>query len=172
VTGRQRQFRKLYRTLRIEGQREYYAGRAKEYHTAHRQVLVIRNVLLFAAAVAGIVSQTVEGSPRAAWAVVAAVLGSLAGALTAYDSLIGFPQLEKLYSDAERNLEEAAIDWDLPTADIAAELDRVEWIFRSERGQWGQLVVTHATSTQPTTSDGDDDGTQDGRLSGKIGPES
>ena len=157
MTDRSRQFRDLYSALRIHDQRKYYADRAKEYRAAHRQVVVVRNVFLLAAAASGLIAQIFDGTPRAAWGIAAAVLGSLAGALTAYDSLIGFPQLEKLYSDAERNLEEAAIDWDLPEADLAAELDRVEWIFRSERGQWGQLVVTQATATQPTTPDGNDD---------------
>jgi hypothetical protein len=147
----------LHRRLRIEGQQRYYSLRTKEYRSAHGQVVVVRNSLLLAAAVAGVVSQTTNGSARAAWAVVAAVLGSLAGAVTAFDSLIGFPQLEKLYSDAERNLEEAAIDWDESGADIADEIERVEWIFRSERGQWGQLVVKSATSTQPAGQEDDVD---------------
>ena len=155
MNDRERKFRRLYRRLRIEDQRRYYSMRAKEYRSAHRQVVVVRNVLLLAAALAGVVAQATNGSARAAWAVVAAVLGSLAGAVTAYESLIGFPQLEKLYSDAERNLEEAAIDWDEPGARMADEIDRVEWVFRSERGQWGQLVVKTAKSTQPVTSDGD-----------------
>jgi hypothetical protein len=67
--------------------------------------------------------------------------------VTAYETLIGFSQLEKLYADALYNLEEAALDWrDLdPTADPTAEVERVESVFRSERGQWGQLVVKSAT---------------------------
>ncbi len=169
---REQQFRDLYRTLRIDHQRAFYSDRADEYRSAHRQVVVVRNVVLFAAAIAGIASQIVEGSARAACAVVAAILGSLAGALTAYDSLVGFPQLEKLYSDAERNLEEAGIDWDLPEADTASEIERVEGIFRSERGQWGQLIVTQATSTQHETTDGNGDADQTDPPSGKPGPES
>jgi hypothetical protein len=122
VNARDRQFRALYRQMRIEDQRRYYAARAREYRAAHDQVVLVRNALLMAAAIAGIVSQTVEGTPRAAWAVGAAVLGALAGAVTAYESLIGFPQLAKLYSDAERNLEEAGIDWDEPGVDLAREV--------------------------------------------------
>lgn len=157
MSDRDVQFRRLYRSLRIEDQQRYYDARAKEYGDAHRQVVVVRNILLLAAAVAGVISQAANGSARGGWAVVAAVLGSLAGALTAYEALVGFPQLAKLYADAERNLEEAAIDWDEPGARTADEIERVEWIFRSERGQWGQLVVKTATSTQPAHDDGDDD---------------
>jgi hypothetical protein len=153
VSDRDQQFRLLYRRLRIEDQRRFYSARAKEYKAAHRQVVIVRNIMLLAAAVVGVISQVADGPARAGWAVGAAVLGSLAGAVTGYEALIGFPQLEKLYSDAERNLEEAAIDWDEPHARIADEIERVEWIFRSERGQWGQLVVKTATSTQSARPD-------------------
>ncbi|GAA4673623.1 hypothetical protein GCM10023215_01400 [Pseudonocardia yuanmonensis] len=149
MSDRDGQFRALYRRMRIEDQRTWYAARAREYRTAHDQVVLVRNALLMAAAVAGVVSQAVHGTARAAWAIGAAVLGALAGAVTAYESLIGFPQLAKLYSDAERNLEEAGIDWDEPGAELAREIERVEWIFRSERGQWGQLVVKAASATDP-----------------------
>lgn len=154
MTERDRQFRALYRRMRIDDQRTYYAARAREYRTAHDQVVLVRNALLMAAAIAGVVSQAVHDDARAGWAVGAAVLGALAGAVTAYESLIGFPQLAKLYSDAERNLEEAGIDWDEPGADLAREIERVEWVFRSERGQWGQLVVKAASATDPAGDDG------------------
>lgn len=150
MNDRDREFRRFYATSRIRDQRTYYADRATEYKDAHRQVVIVRNLLLLAAALAGVIGQ-LDGTPRAAWAVAAAILGSLAGAITGFESLIGFPQLEKLYTDAERNLDEAEIDWDAadPNADISAEIERVEAIFRSEIGQWGQLVVKSATPTQP-----------------------
>jgi hypothetical protein len=82
------------------------------------------------------------------------VLAAVAAAITTYEALIGFPRLEKLYSDAARNLEEAAIDWRIadPHGDLTAEVERVEGIFRSEIGQWGQLVVKAATPA-PTGGD-------------------
>ena len=72
-----------------------------------------------------------------------ALLAALAAAVTAFETLIGFPQLEKLYQDAARNLDEARVDWEDvdPDAVPAVEVERVEDVFRSERGQWGQLVV-------------------------------
>jgi SMODS and SLOG-associating 2TM effector domain 1 len=143
MSDRDAKFRELYGDLRINGQLRYYSDRVKEYQQAHNQVVVVRNVLLLASAFAGIASQAVAGTPRAIWAVVAAVLASLAGAVTAYESLVGFPQLQKLYDDAKINLEEAAIDWDEPV-DTAKQLERVEGIFSSERGQWGQLIVRSA----------------------------
>ena len=47
------------------------------------------------------------GTARAAWAVAGALLAALAAAVTAFETLVGFPQLEKVYGDAARNLEEA-----------------------------------------------------------------
>lgn len=157
MTNRDGEFRRLYKDLRIDDQRRYYGARRDEYRSAHRQAVLLRSGLLLGAAIAGFLTPLFEGSGRAAWAVVAAVLASLAGVVTAYESLIGFPQLEKLYGDAETNLEEAAADWDQPEADLAAEIERVEMIFRSERGQWGQLIVTSASTWSDEQPDEDDD---------------
>ena len=134
MSERDRQFRQLYLSLRIRDQQRFYGDRAREYRSAHRQVVHVRNGLLLASAIAGVIAQTTHGTARAAWAVAAAVLSSLAGAATAYDALFGFSKLEKLYSDAAQNLDEAALDWTEPGANVGDELDRVEWIFRSERG--------------------------------------
>ena len=42
------------------------------------------------------------------------------------------------------NLKEAAIDWRASPGDPEGEVDRVEDVFRSERGQWGQVVKSAA----------------------------
>ena len=98
-------------------------------------------------------AQLVQSGPLLllAWAVAGALLAALAAAVTAFETLIGFPQLEKIYGDAARNLEEAKLDWqDLdPDTVSAAELERVEDVFRGERGQWGQLVVKSAAPAPP-----------------------
>jgi hypothetical protein len=158
VSRRAREFHQLYATLRIGGQLSFYEARAAEYRAAHRQAVVVRNALLLAAAIAGALGQFADGTTRAASGVVAAVLAALAAAVTAYEALIGFPQLEKLYSDAARNLKEAAIDWKVaePNADLTPEVERVEGIFRSEIGQWGQLVVKAATPAPPPAASGGD----------------
>lgn len=146
MTGRAEQFHRLFLALRIEDQRAFYTRRSTEYRRAHEQAVVVRNVLLLGAATAGGVGQFVPDRVRAILGVVGAVLGALAAAVTAYETLIGFPQLEKLYADAARNLKEAAIDWKEadPEGDLTAEVERVEDVFRSERGQWGQLIVKSA----------------------------
>ena len=143
MTERAEQFHRLFLTLRIEAQRDYYVKRSAEYRAAHEQAVVVRNVLLLAAAVAGAVGPFVPDTARAALGVTSAVLGAFAAAVTAFESLIGFAHLDKLYTDAARNLDEAAIDWrtvDLDQ-DLTADVERVENIFRSERGRWGQLIV-------------------------------
>jgi hypothetical protein len=136
------QFRALYKDWRIADQRKFYEGRAEEYQRAHRQAIRVRNVLLALAAVAGAVSQFVSGTGRTASGVTGAVLAALAGAVTAFEALIGFGPIAKLYEDAAINLALAEIDWDHASADeLPAELERVEQVFRTENGQWGQLTV-------------------------------
>jgi hypothetical protein len=151
AADRSRAFHRLYLRLRIDDQLRYYQDRRTEYASAHRQAVVLRTALLFGAAAAGVVTQSTAGTARAAWAVAGALLAALAAAVTAFETLIGFPQLEKIYGDAARNLEEAKLDWqDLePDAVQPAQFDRVEDIFRSERGQWGQLVVKSAAPAPP-----------------------
>lgn len=151
MSDRAGDFHRLFLTLRIDHQLRFYGERRDEYRAAHRQVVIVRNALLVVAALCGVAGQVASGSARAAWSVAAAVLAALAAAITAYEALIGFPQLEKLYADAARNLEEARIDWEEldPEADPTAEVERVESIFSSERGQWGQLVVKSAPPVPP-----------------------
>lgn len=154
MNTRAAQFRALYRELRIDDQRNFYEGRSQEYSEAHRQAILLRNVLLLLAAALGIVGQLFSGTGRAGLSVVAAVLAALAGAVTAYEALIGFPQLKKLYEDAALNLAEAEIDWDAvdPDGDVMAEVGRVEKIFRTENGQWGQLVMQAPKGAAKDTS--------------------
>lgn len=156
MSARAREFHEMYATLLISNQLSYYRNRASEYQKAHGEAVIVRNLLLLGAATAGAIGQFSNGTPRAAVAIVAAAFAALAGAVTAYEALIGFPQLGKLYSDAARNLEEAAIDWQVADSgtDLSAEVERVEAIFRSEVGQWGQLVVKAVATAGSPGSDG------------------
>jgi hypothetical protein len=151
IPDRDLEFRRLYRDLRIRDQHTFYARRRDEYQRAHRQAVIVRNILLMVAGVCGVAGQAVEGAARAGWSVGAAVLGGMAAALIGYESLIGFSRLSKLYDDVARNLAEAELDWDnddVP-ADVAAEMHRVEEVLRAENGQWGQLVVESAAALTP-----------------------
>lgn len=153
MNDRDRDFRRLYAELRIRDQQSYLRSRVAEYGSASRQAAVIRNVLLLAAALGGCAGQFTQGSGRAIWAVTSAVLAVLAAALTAYEAFFGFAQQEKRYGDAADNLDEAALDWDEPGGDLTAEVERVEGIFRSETGQWGQLSVRSADVRRPPAPD-------------------
>jgi hypothetical protein len=152
MTGRENEFQALYHALRIRDQKQYYDNRCEEYEAAHRQTVVLRNALLVLAALAGVAGQFTGPTARGVLAVVAAVLGALAAAVTGFEALIGFPQLSKLYSDAACNLAEAEIDWTNRTrdADLGPDVDRVEEIFTKEISQWGQLVAEAATEAAKT----------------------
>ena len=147
TTARDEQFRAAYRELRLADQQRYYKGRSEEYHSAHWQAILVRNALLITAALVGIGAQFTYGTVRAGCGVIAALLAALAAALTAFDALIGFPQLHKLYQDAALNLEGLSIEWDQQAAGQAVspeEIDSVEMITRAEVGQWGQLLTKSA----------------------------
>ncbi len=151
MSDRAAQFHALYRHLRIDDQRGFYESRGKEYADAHRQAIVLRNVLLLLSSGAGIAGQLFAGTGRAGLSVIAAVLAALAGAVTAFETLIGFPKLRQLYEEVALNLSAAKIDWDAakPDGDMTAEVERVEKIFRTENGQWGQLVAEGAAKGTP-----------------------
>lgn len=151
MSDRVAQFRAFYSELRITKQRSYYEDRHQEYEAAHRQAILARNSFLFLAVLAGVAGQFLSETGRAGLGVVAALMAALAGAVTAYEALIGFASLAKLYGDAALNLTEAEIDWEAGKSetDVTTAVDRVEQIFRSENGQWGQLVVSGTHEHSP-----------------------
>jgi SMODS and SLOG-associating 2TM effector domain 1 len=156
MTSRAAQFHALYKKLRITDQLKYYDQRRREYEKAHQQAIVLRNILLVLAASAGVAGQFVTGTGRAWAGVIAALLAALAAAVTGFEGLIGFAQLGKLYKDAELNVKAAEIAWNTagPDGDLAAELERVEQIFRTENGQWGQLVIEGTPKGAPSGPEG------------------
>ena len=143
MTDHMTEFHALYGQLRIAHQKRYYLDRRDEYRRAHQQAIFLRNALLVAATLVGVAGQFTVGSARAELSIAAAACAGLAGVVTAFGALVGFPRLSKLYADAWANLAEAEIDWEAvdPHGDVAEGLDRVEEIFRKENGQWGQLIV-------------------------------
>lgn len=143
MSERATQFHTLYQKLRIKDQKDYYAARRDEYRKAHGQSILVRNWLLAAAAMAGIAGQFTGDTTRALISIAAAVLAALAGLVTAFEALIGFPRLGKLYEDAWINLSVAELEWaDLdPAGDLTDGMSRVEQVFRKENGQWGQLTL-------------------------------
>ncbi|GAA2478954.1 SLATT domain-containing protein [Winogradskya humida] len=140
MSDRDAAVRRLYKDLRITEQLAFYRRRSGEYHAADRQAILVRNALLALAALAGVAGQALGETGRTVTGVVAAVLAAMATAVTAYETLIGFAPVARIYDDAALSLEEAELDWDAGT-DLAADVDRVEQVFRSEAGQWGQLTI-------------------------------
>jgi ABC-type multidrug transport system fused ATPase/permease subunit len=161
---RARQARQLYEAQRIQAQRRYYDARSREYSRAREQAVTVSSVLLAAATVTGICATFANGTARALWGVAGAMLAALAAAVTAYESLMSFGQLAKLYADAAANLQHASAGWSTEPAWSAARLGRrvdgVERIFRLESGQWGQLALSAYAGLAP--ADGPDDGDEDG----------
>lgn len=140
------QFHQFYRSCRIVGQKNFYADRRKEYLAAHDQAIVLRNVLLASAAIAAAIGQLFSGTGRAGLSVLAALLVTLAGAVTGYESLIGFSQLAEVYGDVAAALAAAQINWDGrdPAGDSTAVMTCVEETITRENGQWGQLATSAA----------------------------
>jgi hypothetical protein len=160
MTDRATQFHELYREQRIAEQGRFYRDRAAEYRAAHRQAIFLRNLLLVVSAFAGALGQLTEGTVRAGLAVLAAVLATLAASVTGFESLIGFPRLSKLYTDAARNLARADVDWVAagPQLDPTERIDQIEEILRKEVGQWGQLLVeAKGTGTRGSAAPTDGD---------------
>jgi hypothetical protein len=143
MSDRAGQFHALYGELRIKDQKDFYARRRDEYRRAHAQAILVRNWLLIAAALAGIAGQFTGDTARALISIAAAALAALAGLVTAFEALIGFPRLGKLYEDAWINLSVAEVEWHElePGGDLSGGMNRVEQVFRKENGQWGQLTL-------------------------------
>ena len=90
MTDRATEFHRLYGELRIRDQKAFYEARRDEYRGAHRQAIIVRNALLFAAALAG----WAASSPTARSARDRdhrRGVAALAGAVTAFSALVGFP---------------------------------------------------------------------------------
>jgi ABC-type multidrug transport system fused ATPase/permease subunit len=161
---RARQARQLYEAHRIQAQRRYYDARSREYSRARDQAVTVSSVLLAAATVTGIAATFANGTARALWGVAGALLAALAAAVTAYESLMSFGQLAKLYADAAANLQHASAGWSTEpvwsSARLGRRVDAAERVFRLESGQWGQLALSAYVELAP--ADDPDDGDEDG----------
>ena len=105
MSDRNAAVREVYRSLRIAEQLAYYRNLADEYTRANEQAILVRNTLLSVAAVAGAAGQFTGGNGRVAAGVTAAALAAIAGAVTAWETLVGFAPMAKLYDDAALSLE-------------------------------------------------------------------
>lgn len=133
----------LYKKYRLDDQVDgFYTPRSQEYQSAFRQSAVTKSVLLGLGAIAGALAGANVGGHRALWSVLAAALPAVSTALVAYDGLISFERLAKLYGDVVKSV--SVVDKpsrDTPQAsDVTDYVAAVEGIFLREQGQWGQLT--------------------------------
>jgi hypothetical protein len=133
----------LYKKYRLDGQvMDFYAPRSEEYRSAFRQSLVSKSVLLALGAVAGALAGANIGGHRVLWSVLATAFPAVSTALVAYDGLISFERVAKLYGDVVSSvaLVERPSGPNLQAIDVTDYVATVEGIFLREQGQWGQLT--------------------------------
>ena len=133
----------LYRKYRLDGQvTDFYTPRSEEYRSASRQSLVTKSVLLALGAVAGALAGANIGGHRVLWSVLATGFPAVSTALVAWDGLISYERLAKLYSDlvSSVSLVERPSGPNLEASEVSDYVATVEGIFLREQGQWGQLT--------------------------------
>ena len=133
----------LYEAYRVNDQvNDFYTPRSTEYRSAVDQSLAIKRALLALGAIAGVLAAANVGGHRALWSLLAAAFPALSTALVAYDGLISFERLAKLYGDVVSSvaLVERPSGPNLQAIDVTDYVATVEGIFLREQGQWGQLT--------------------------------
>jgi hypothetical protein len=144
MSARARQFVEIYRTARVEDQRNYYHRTAHEFEAAHRQLLLVSSLVFGISGAVGLIAG-LDVPGKLVWAILAAILPAITTALAAYQGLYAFERVAKLYGDAARNLRliegPKLSDSADELAAVAFYVNQVESIFKRERGQWGQLVA-------------------------------
>ena len=142
----------LYKAHRVKDQvDDFYTKRSAEYRSASRQSAVAKNLFLIAGAIAGLLAALDASGHRALWSVLAAAFPALSTALVAYDGLISFDRLAKLYSDVVGAVGRIA---DPATADpqaVSGYVAKVEGIFLREQGDWGQVTREIEQQAPPST---------------------
>jgi len=146
MSERSRQALTLYREARVADQLDYYRRTSAEYDRAGAQSVALSAVLLSLTTLAGTLAG-LEISGKMGWAIAAAVIPAVSTALAAYDAIIGFERVSKLFGDAMRSLrlvEEPDLAGIAGGAEAAAEVaayaGAVEDVLLKEQSQWGQLT--------------------------------
>lgn len=131
----------LYEAYRVDDQvNDFYTPRRQEYRSAFDQSLAIKRALLLLGAIAGVLAAVNLGGHRALWSVLAAAFPAVSTALVAYDGLISFERLAKLYGDVVSSVHKVAKPARENPQAVTAYVATVEGIFLREQGQWGQLT--------------------------------
>jgi hypothetical protein len=147
VSAREEQFAAICGRARVDDQRAYYEARSQAFERAHRQLLLVSAVVFGLAAATGLLAG-LDVPGKVVFAIVAAVLPSISTALAAYEGLYAFQRVAKLYRDAARNLRRVDPPAAFEAPAVGEYVAKVEHVFTSERGQWGQLAVETASEQQ------------------------
>ena len=147
-----RAFLPLYQKYRYQDQSTFYTNRRREFEKAHAQATWLSIVFMGLTMLAGGLG-SVTGIPfwlKLVCLLSAAIFPVLSTVIAAYNSLYGFEQQAKLYSDTVDKLIDAehALATDTLTGldehQFVSRVDKyvrdVEKSFRIEQGQWGQLA--------------------------------
>jgi SMODS and SLOG-associating 2TM effector domain 1 len=143
------QFLQLFQDYRFEHQLNFYRARRIEFTKAQTQAIIISIVLIFLAALAGVLASVSGPGLKVAYLLVAAISPVLSTAIAGYSVLYAFEQQAKLYQDTINNLllarslapedKQGLSDTDF-TVQLEKYVNEVEKIFLAEQGQWGQLA--------------------------------
>lgn len=140
MTDDERAFLEAYDEHRVRSQLAFYRSRLEEYETADRQAGWLREWLLLAAGVCGLLAAA-DPALAAGLGIAVAVLSALAILTTGWAQLIGFRLNADLYAAAARGVAHLRPTRPDPTNDIGAEqvrgyVDDVESVLLGEVRTW------------------------------------
>jgi len=145
-------FWQLYYQHRYENQLTFYEGRTKEFKKAQSQATILTIILMATASVVSIFGSADLLQFSTGWAVLAVFFPVLATALATYQSVYAFERQAKLYEDAAGVLTSVRMPptpEGSPDAPIQDYVEQIEYVFKMEQGQWGQLVGQIAGAIAP-----------------------
>jgi hypothetical protein len=146
------QFWELYYQHRYRDQVGFYELRKNEFQKAQSQATILTITLLTTASVVSLFGSADLLNFSTGWAVLAVFFPVLATALATYQNVYAFDRQAKLYEDASAVLNTVKMP---PTAEnsqgisLQDYVEQIEYIFKMEQGQWGQLVGQISGATAP-----------------------
>ncbi|HLV98997.1 MAG TPA: DUF4231 domain-containing protein [Ktedonobacterales bacterium] len=145
-------FWQLYYRYRYEDQIKFYEDRTKEFKKAQSEATILTIILMTAASVVSLFGSADLLQFSTGWAVLAVFFPVLATALATYQSVYAFERQAKLYEDASGVLNSVQMPptpGGSPDVSIQDYVEQIEYVFKMEQGQWGQLVGQIAGAIPP-----------------------
>ena len=136
-------FWELYYQRRYKDQVGFYESRKNEFQRAQSQATILTITLLTAASVVSLFGSADLLNFSTGWAVLAVFFPVLATALSTYQSVYAFDRQAKLYQDASAVLNTVKMPQTAEGSQgisLQDYVEQIEYIFKMEQGQWGQLV--------------------------------